>query len=81
MLDIWFIGGHFGSSTGNLSFIAPDNAKLPTQAVVALQKTLDETQLKPFDLTSKVTQNGATADMKGPWAGFRGLGISLGLRF
>ena len=81
VLDIWFIGGHYGSSNGALSFVAPQDAKLPTQAVVALQKTLDETQLKPFDLTSKVTQNGATADMKGPWAGFRGLGISLGLRF
>jgi hypothetical protein len=42
---------------------------------------LDDTKLNPFELKSKVTQNGATADMKGPWAGFRGLGISLGLRF
>jgi hypothetical protein len=79
VLDIWFIGGHYGSSNGALNFIAPE--KLPTQAVDALQKTLDDTKLNPFDLTSKVTQNGATADMKGPWAGFRGLGISLGLRF
>ena len=79
VIDIWFIGGHFGSSNGALNFVAPE--KLPTQAVVALQKTLDDTKLNPFDLSSKVTQNGATADMKGPWAGFRGLGISLGLRF
>ena len=47
----------------------------------ALQKTLDDTKVNPFEIKSKVTQNGATADMKGPWAGFRGLGISLGLRF
>jgi hypothetical protein len=79
VLDIWFIGGHYGSSNGALNFVAP--VKLPTQAVTALQKTLDDTKLNPFELTSKVTQNGATADMKGPWAGFRGLGISLGLRF
>jgi hypothetical protein len=79
VIDIWFIGGHYGSSNGALNFVAPE--KLPIQAVAALQKTLDDTKLKPFDLTSKVTQNGATADMKGPWAGFRGLGISLGLRF
>jgi hypothetical protein len=81
VLDIWFIGGHYGSSNGTLNFVAPENAKLPTQAVAALQKTLDDTKLAPFELTSKVTQNGATADMKGPWAGLRGLGISLGLRF
>ncbi|MFM6993977.1 MAG: hypothetical protein ACKOWO_02550 [Sediminibacterium sp.] len=79
VIDIWLIGGHYGHSNGNLIFVAPE--KLPTQAVTALQKTLDETKLNPFELKSKVDQNGATADMKGPWAGIRGLGISLGLRF
>jgi len=79
VIDIWFIGGHYGNSTGNLSFVAPE--KLPSQAVDALQKTLDDTKVNPFELKSKVDQNGATADMKGPWAGIRGLGISLGLRF
>ena len=79
VIDIWFIGGHYGSSNGNLNFIAPE--KLPTQAVSALQKSLDDTKVNPFEITSKVNQNGATADMKGPWAGFRGLGVSLGLRF
>lgn len=79
VIDIWFIGGHFGSSNGSLNFIAPE--KLPTQAVSALQKALDNTKVSPFEITSKVNQNGATADMKGPWAGFRGLGVSLGLRF
>ena len=79
VLDIWFIGGHFGSSNGSLNFIAPE--KLPTPAIDALQKVLDDTKVNPFEIKSKVNQNGATADMKGPWAGFRGLGISLGLRF
>ena len=79
VLDIWFIGGHYGSSNGSLNFVAPE--KLPSQAVTALQQALDDTKVNPFELKSKVTQNGATADMKGPWAGFRGLGISLGLRF
>ena len=79
VIDIWFIGGHYGSSNGNLNFIAPE--KLPNQAVSALQKALDDTKVNPFEITSKVNQNGATADMKGPWAGFRGLGVSLGLRF
>ena len=81
VIDIWFIGGHFGSSNGSLNFVAPQDAKLPTQAVSALQKALDDTKVSPFEITSKVNQNGATADMKGPWAGFRGLGVSLGLRF
>lgn len=79
VIDIWLIGGHYGHSNGALRFVAPE--KLPTQAVTALQKTLDDTNLNPFELKSKVDQNGATAEMKGPWAGIRGLGISLGLRF
>ena len=79
VIDIWFIGGHFGSSNGTLNFIAPE--KLPTPAINALQKVLDDTKVNPFEITSKVNQNGATADMKGPWAGIRGLGVSLGLRF
>ncbi len=79
VLDIWLIGGHYGNSNGNLKFVAPE--KLPTQAVTSLQKTLDDTKMNPFELKTKVDQNGATADMKGPWAGIRGLGISLGLRF
>jgi hypothetical protein len=81
VLDIWLIGGHYGNSNGSLNFVAPENDKLPSQAVTALQQTLDDTKVNPFELKSKVDQNGATADMKGPWAGFRGLGISLGLRF
>lgn len=79
VLDIWLIGGHYGNSNGNLKFVAPE--KLPAQAITSLQKTLDDTNMNPFELKSKVDQNGATADMKGPWAGIRGLGISLGLRF
>ena len=79
VIDIWLIGGHYGNSNGILKFVAPE--KLPSQAVTALQQTLDDTKVNPFELKSKVDQNGATADMKGPWAGFRGLGISLGLRF
>ncbi len=81
VLDIWLIGGHFGSSNGSLNFITPEDDKLPTPAINALQKVLDDTKVNPFEITSKVNQNGATADMKGPWAGVRGLGISLGLRF
>jgi hypothetical protein len=81
VIDIWLIGGHYGTSNGNLKFVAPEDEKLPSQAITALQKTLDETNASPFEIKSKVDQNGATADMKGPWAGIRGLGVSLGLRF
>jgi hypothetical protein len=78
VLDIWIAGGSYGSSNGKL--IAPSD-NLPAPAVNALQKVLDQTNAKPFTLKSTVTSTGAVVDTQGPWAGFKGLGLSLGLRF
>ena len=79
VLDISFIGGHYGTSTGKLNFIAPIDFPKPAQ--VELQRILDNTKANPFTLKSVVNSRGATTDTEGPWAGLRGLGIGLGLRF
>jgi len=79
VLDVWMIGGHYGQSNGKLQFTPP--TPLPALAVAALQKTLDETKATPFTLKSTVTANSAVIDTEGPWAGIRGLGITVGLRF
>ena len=79
VLDISFIGGHYGTSTGKLNFIAPIDFPQPAQ--VELQRILDNTKANPFTLKSVVNAHGATTDTEGPWAGIRGLGIGLGLRF
>ena len=79
VLDISFIGGHYGTSTGKLNFIAP--VDFPKPAQVELQRILDNTKANPFTLKSIVNEHGATTDTEGPWAGLRGLGIGLGLRF
>ena len=79
VLDISFMGGHYGTSTGKLEFSPP--VAFPKPAQVALQQVLDNTKAAPFQFKSTVDANKAIVDMEGPWWGLRGLGIGLGLRF
>ena len=84
VLDFWIIGGHYGSSNGKLEFDAPKGT--PAIALTALKTTIDQTKANPFHLnTSVVTNadgtNSIITNTDGPWAGLRGAGITLGLRF
>ena len=82
VIDFWMIGGHYGSTNGALDFIPPTAATpIPLLAQQALQKSLDDIKASPFTIKSTVNANGAKADLTGPWAGFRGAGLTLGLRF
>jgi hypothetical protein len=78
VLDIWWLGGHYGSSKGDLNF----KASLPTQQERdAVSNTLKDFDPSPFKYTYTVDANGAVIKSDGPWAGIRGLGINLGFRF
>jgi hypothetical protein len=79
VLDISFIGGHYGTASGKLEFSPP--VAFPRPARAALQQVLDNTKADPFKFKSTVEANKALVDMEGPWWGLRGLGIGLGLRF
>lgn len=79
VLDISFIGGHYGTSSGKLEFSPPGGFPKPAQ--VALKQVLDNTNANPLTLKSSVDATKATIDTEGPWWGLRGLGIGLGLRF
>jgi len=79
VLDLWIIGGHYGTSNGKLTFVAPNGT--PALALNELKKTIDQTKTAPFSLTTSTTSNGVVTDAAGPWAGIRGLGITLGFRF
>ena len=81
VLDFWMIGGHYGSSNGKLEFTPLPGAKFPAEAQAALQKNLNDIKANPFKIKATVTSTGAVADMEGPWAGIRGAGLTLGLRF
>ena len=78
VLDLWIAGGSYGSATGILKV----NTPIPiAEARNALKAELDQTKIDPIKLKSTVDANGVTADMAGPWAGFRGLGLTVGIRF
>lgn len=79
VIDIWIIGGHYGTSKGDLNFVA--TTPLTAQEQQSLKQNLDEIDPSPFKFTNTVNANGAQIKSDGPWAGIRGLGINLGFRF
>jgi hypothetical protein len=84
VLDIWIVGGHYGSSSGTITAVTPNLG--PDKNAIAwknLQASLDGFNVDgPFKFSGKVTSS-TTAEIyeTGPWAGVRALGLSLGVRF
>lgn len=77
VLDWWIIGGHFGTSSGSLDFVA----SLTPQEQADIRATLDEVDIPLFNIEYDINGNGGTIRSEGAWAGFRGFAISLGYRF
>ena len=80
VLDLQIIGGHYGTSNGDLYF-TPATALNP-QEVSALRTSLNNIKPDPFKFTSTVKDDGTSANIKtdGPWAGIRS-NIGIGVRF
>lgn len=82
VLDIWWIGGHYGSSKGDLDLIASLPTAEEREAVrVAVDDYRDDIPIFEYERVGPVTPNGAKIRASGPWAGIRALGINLGFRF
>jgi len=79
VLDFWLVGAHYGTSKGDLIFVAPQ--PLSAQEQAALQQSLNNISADPFKFTTSVNANGAVIKTDGPWAGVRGLGLGIGFRF
>ena len=79
VLDFWVIGGHYGSSNGKLQFDAPEG--VPAVALNSVKTIIDNTKANPFHLNTVISGNSVIINTDGPWAGIRGAGITLGLRF
>lgn len=77
VLDWWILGGHFGSSDGTLDFATP----LTTTEQADLRASLDNIDIPLFNIEYNIHANGGTISSKGAWAGFRGFGLNLGIRF
>ncbi|MFN4005966.1 MAG: hypothetical protein ACK4HE_00510 [Chitinophagaceae bacterium] len=78
-LDIWIIGGHYGSSNGDLTFRAANG--LDAREQQELKAQLEKIEFPTFKFESTVDANGGTVKSTGGWAGLRGLGFNLGIRF
>ena len=80
-LDWWIIGPNYGSANGDLNL----NTTLTPLEQTELRNEIENLKADaPFDdliESYTVSGNGAYIKAKGPWAGLRGLGINLGIRF
>lgn len=82
VLDFWIIGANYGESKGDL--IANNfGHTLSNYEKDQLQQSINNLDVQPFQIKGTVANDGksATIQSAGPWAGIRGLGISLGIRF
>ncbi len=77
IVDWWIVGGHFGSSSGSLNFVA----SLTPAEQSDLRTTLDNADIPLFKIEYDINSNGGTIRSKGAWAGFRGFAVNLGYRF
>lgn len=79
VLDWWIFGPNYGSANGTLTFAAtltPQEQADLDQAIKDLKDDLPFDAIKSYSVSS----TGAVVNVKGPWGGLRGLGLSLGIR-
>jgi len=82
VLDFWILGAHYGSSSGNLVASNFDHT-LTAYERQSLQNAINNFDASPFKIKGSVATDGKSAyiESDGPWAGVRGLGLSLGIKF
>lgn len=80
VIDWWILGGHYGTSEGNLD--AATNRVLTPDEQLELQQSLEDIDLSVvnFKTTSTTNNHGAKMALTGPWLGLRA-GLSFGYRF
>jgi len=81
VLDLWIIGGHYGSCDGTLNATNINPPMTPAERA-DLDDQLNTIDAGPFNIKGHTTSNTSaiiTAD--GPWAGIRSAGLTVGFRF
>jgi hypothetical protein len=88
VLDVWIIGGHYGTSSGTISATDFNPAIDPTntqqkQAFKDQVESVNNKDYGPFKFKGEVSSDYKTATFTttGAWAGVRALGLNLGFRF
>jgi hypothetical protein len=78
VLDIWLLGPHIGSGTGN--FPGTTTSPLTTNEQDEIRSQLNDIDIPLTNKTVNVNANGASLKLDGPWGGVR-TGLSFGIRF
>jgi|SRR6185437_16092775 len=78
VLDISFLGPHYGSGKGEFSGVSSKSLSPDEQN--SLRENLDNIDIPLTNKTVNVNANGASLKLDGPWAGYR-FTIGLGVRF
>lgn len=78
VLDLWIIGAHYGSSTGDFS--GKSRKSLTPDQQNQLRTDIADLSVPVVDYQVTTDQNGAQIKLDGRWAGFRS-GVSFGYRF
>lgn len=78
VIDWWIVGGHYGTSTGNINGVSSKTLDLQDQE--AINEDLNSFDVPIIDYKAEVNSNGAKVKIDGPWAGLRS-GLSFGYRF
>lgn len=84
VLDFWILGAHYGTSNGTITATDFNPPMSATGQKQALQDKLDEISKEsygPFKFKGQFDGQTATLTSEGAWAGIRGAGICLGVRF
>ena len=79
-LDWWIVGPNYGISKGDFICNTPLNDVEQISMDFELFRLMEGTDPKIID-SYKVTANGASFVVDGPWAGIRAMGINIGYRF
>lgn len=78
VMDIWLLGPHFGSGTGNFSGTL--SKPLTAEEQNDVKQQLEDIDIPLTNKTVSVNANSVSLKLDGPWGGLR-CGISLGFKF
>lgn len=78
VLDVWFIGGHYGGATGTIT--GKSGRPLTAYEQNQLKEDIQDLDISLFDYTVTTNASGATIDLDSKWLGVRS-GLSFGYRF
>lgn len=80
--DWWIIGPNYGTSSGRFDYAGTLNDIEQISLQFELEKIKQTIPLIKIDIPKgSPNDNGATFNVKGPWAGIRAMGLNLGYRF